>query len=247
VIVLSQGLEADSILEVEGLRAGYGAISVLHGASLTVSRGETVAILGPNGAGKTTLLRTISCVVGKTAGRLVYNGRDLTGMDPHEVARIGLGHVPEGRAIFPTLTVSENLQLGSFGLAGRPDQGHDDRLEWILGLFPWMRDRLDQQGGTLSGGEQQMLAIGRALVGEPRLLLLDEPSLGLSPLMVGRVFEALTAIRERGVSIVLVEQSIGHALDVADRGYVMNRGEFVAAGDSERLRASSIYESYLGV
>jgi branched-chain amino acid transport system ATP-binding protein len=234
------------ILEVEGLWAGYGPITVLQGAGLVVRPGETVTILGPNGAGKTTLLRTISCVIAATGGRLSFDGGDLNGLSTHTVARRGLAHVPEGRAIFPTLSVRDNLRLGTFGLGDRGDRRDNDRLDWILSLFPWMGQRLAQAGGTLSGGEQQMLAIARALLGNPRLLLLDEPSLGLSPLMVSHVFDALTAIRERGVSIVLVEQSIGHALNLADRGYVMNRGQFVAEGTADELRNSAIYETYLG-
>jgi branched-chain amino acid transport system ATP-binding protein len=234
------------LLDVRGVSAGYGSVSVLHDVSIDVNEGEAVTLLGPNGAGKTTLLRVISGVVPARTGEI--EGRAGAGRRTasHKVARDGIGHVPEGRGIFPGLTVAENLSLGTFGRGDREADG-GATTAFILELFPWLPERYKQAGGTLSGGEQQMLAIARALMGEPRLLLLDEPSLGLSPLMVTRVFEALEKVRERGVAILLVEQNLTHALKLADRGYVMNRGQIVLEGSAAQLRESDMFSHYVSM
>jgi branched-chain amino acid transport system ATP-binding protein len=237
-----------TLLRVEDVRAGYDAVAVLEGVSLTLAAGEAVAVLGPNGAGKTTLLRVISGVVPVRSGRIELVGSPLRRASSYAVSRRGLSHVPEGRAIFPGLTVAENLALGRFALTGRRDGGRVEQLlDGVLELFPWMRARMKQPGGTLSGGEQQMLAIGRAMMGDPTILLLDEPSLGLSPLMVGHVFQALELVRARGVSILLVEQNLKPALALADRGCVMNRGQVVLEGSSEELAESDVFGAYLSV
>jgi branched-chain amino acid transport system ATP-binding protein len=235
------------LLDVRGVNAGYGSVTVLHTVAIAVNEGEAVAILGPNGAGKTTLLRVISGVVPVRSG--VIEGRAGGRRKPssHKVAQGGIGHVPEGRGVFPGLSVAENLTLGTFGRGGRRETDGESPMEFILELFPWIPDRLKQAGGTLSGGEQQMLAIARALMGEPRLLLLDEPSLGLSPLMVTRVFEALVKIRERGVALLIVEQNLTHALNLADRGYVMNRGQVVLEGSAADLRKSDMFSHYVSM
>jgi branched-chain amino acid transport system ATP-binding protein len=240
---------ADSVLlRVDDVSAGYGSVSVLDRVSLTLSEGEAVTVLGPNGAGKTTLLRLISGVVPPRSGSVELVRSPVRRVTPHAVSRHGLAHVPEGRAIFPGLSVSDNLTLGTFGQSKKRTGDRDGHtLEGILELFPWMRDRLKQPGGTLSGGEQQMLAIARALMGDPDILLLDEPSLGLSPIMVGHVFETLAVIRSRGVSILLVEQNLKPALALADRGYVMNRGRMVLEGSSEMLAESDVFGAYLSV
>jgi branched-chain amino acid transport system ATP-binding protein len=239
---------ARDLLRVEGVRAGYGSVAVLEGVSLHVAEGEAVTVLGPNGAGKTTLLRVISGVVPARAGTIERAGSERRRASSHSVARSGIGHVPEGRGIFPGLTVSDNLELGSFGAGDRNgDADLGARMTFVLELFPWIKDRRKQAAGTLSGGEQQMLAIGRALMGNPQVLLLDEPSLGLSPLMVQRVFDALEQIRARGLSILLVEQNLTHALALADRGYVMNRGQIVLEGSADELKESDMFSHYISL
>jgi branched-chain amino acid transport system ATP-binding protein len=231
------------VLRVDDVRAGYGSVSVLEGVSLHLRDGEAVTVLGPNGAGKTTLLRVISGIVPARSGRIETGAARNT---PHSVARAGIGHVPEGRGIFPGLSVADNLALGSFGVGKRNGGERAERtMALVLDLFPWIEARMKQAAGTLSGGEQQMLAIGRALLSNPRVLLLDEPSLGLSPLMVNRVFEALEQIRARNVAILVVEQNLTHALALADRGYVMNRGRIVLEGSAEQLRQSDMFSHYL--
>lgn len=234
-----------TLLSVDRVVAGYGAISVLEGISLQLIEGETVAVLGPNGAGKTTLLRVISGVIDTRGGEVRFAGRSLKRQRSHNVARSGIGHVPEGRAIFPGLSVLENLRLGAFARSRKGT--HAELIDGVFAIFPWMKGRLKQPGGTLSGGEQQMLAIARALMGQPRVLLLDEPSLGLSPAMVKRVFEALRQIKDTGISIVVVEQNITHALELADRGYVINRGRVALEGAAAELEASSVFRAYVSV
>jgi branched-chain amino acid transport system ATP-binding protein len=232
------------LLRVDDVHAAYGSVYALEGVSLSLVEGEAVTVLGPNGAGKTTLLRVISGVLPPRQGAVTGAALPPGHASAHAVARSGVAHVPEGRAIFPGLSVSDNLSLGTFALADRADVAQE-RLDEVLQLFPWMQGRMKQAGGTLSGGEQQMLAIARALMGKPRVLLLDEPSLGLSPLMVNRVFDALAQIRELGVSILLVEQNLTHALELADRGYVMNRGQIVLEGGIEELKQSDLFDHYL--
>jgi branched-chain amino acid transport system ATP-binding protein len=234
------------VLEVSGLRAGYGKATALHDVSLRVDSGEIVAILGPNGAGKTTLVNAIAGVLRPTAGSVVLEGNDLLAAAPHEMSVRGVALVPEGRRIFPRMTVGENLDIGAYARDARPDR--DANLAWVHQIFPRLAERSDQEAGTLSGGEQQMVAIGRALMSKPRLLLLDEPSLGLAPIIVHGIFEVLRQVNEAGVSILLVEQNAVEALDLAGRGYVLEEGRIVgedrsdALLDDERLR-----KAYLGM
>ena len=233
-----------ALLEVEGLTAAYGQIRALHGVDLTVCEGQVVALLGPNGAGKTTTLRSI-CGMVRASGRITFRGRDLTGLATEKVTRLGIAHVPEGRGTFPGLTVTENLKLGAYGR--RDPEVRSDIDRWF-GIFPRLADRRDQPAGSLSGGEQQMLAVARALLSRPTLLLLDEPSLGLAPLVVREVFEVLDRIRaEQGTGMLLVEQNAALALELADAAYVLAAGRTVLSGPASEIRAEdSVRRSYLG-
>ena len=233
------------LLEVRAVEAGYGPIRALDDVSLDVGPGELVAIIGANGAGKTTLLMAISGVVPLRSGRVVFAGRPVDGLPPHEIVRLGIGHAPEGRRIFPRLSVRENLELGGFA---RPDRAQVRRdIDEVCGLFPVLGDRLGQLGGTLSGGEQQMLALGRALVGRPRLLLLDEPSLGLAPLVVAKIFEVIAGLAARGIAVVLVEQNARAALRLASRGYVLENGRVTLSGSGRDLAGDRrVRDAYLG-
>jgi branched-chain amino acid transport system ATP-binding protein len=234
-----------ALLEVSDLVAGYGPIRALDGVSLTVEDGELVAIIGANGAGKTTLLMAISGVVPPRGGRMTFAGRPLAGLAPHEIMRLGIGHSPEGRRIFPRLSVRENLELGGFTQTDRSRLTRD--IDEACGLFPVLGDRMQQLGGTLSGGEQQMLAIARALVGRPRLLLLDEPSLGLAPLIVAKVFEVIASLSARGIAVVLVEQNARAALRLASRGLVLETGRITLTGSGAELAADRrVRDAYLG-
>jgi branched-chain amino acid transport system ATP-binding protein len=224
------------MLAVENLHSGYGRIQALHGVDVAVGQGEIVTLIGANGAGKTTLLMTICGKPRASTGRVLLDGEDITRLPMHKIARMGLAHSPEGRRIFPRMTVLENLQMGA--VVADPKHFADD-LERVLTLFPRMKERLTQRGGTLSGGEQQMLAIGRALMSRPRVLLLDEPSLGLAPLVVRHIFELIAQInREQGVTVFLVEQNAYHALKLAHRGYVMVNGRVTLSGTGEELLAN---------
>jgi branched-chain amino acid transport system ATP-binding protein len=234
------------VLSLEGVVVGYGAVEALHGLSLEVKAGEIVTLIGANGAGKTTTLRTISGLLPPRAGRVVLDGVPLSGVPPHAIVRRGVAHVPEGRRIFTGLTVRENLEMGAYVVRDR--RAAQARLERVFALFPRLRERVGQPGGTLSGGEQQMLAIGRALMAGPRLLLLDEPSLGLAPLLVQEIFREIARInREDGTTILLVEQNAHMALSLASRGYVLETGRIVLADDASRLAANpDVREAYLG-
>jgi branched-chain amino acid transport system ATP-binding protein len=233
------------ILEVRDLEAGYGPIRALDHVSLDVEDGELVALIGANGAGKTTLLMAISGVVPSRGGSIRFAGSPLMAVKPHEVMRLGIGHAPEGRRIFPRLTVRENLELGGFTQTDRAKLSRD--IDEACGLFPVLGERMDQLGGTLSGGEQQMLAIARALVGHPRLLLLDEPSLGLAPLVVAKVFEVIASLSARGISVLLVEQNARAALKLAHRGYVLETGRITLTGGGAELAADRrVRDAYLG-
>jgi branched-chain amino acid transport system ATP-binding protein len=233
------------LLEVRDLEAGYGPIRALDHVSLDVEDGELVALIGANGAGKTTLLMAISGVVPSRGGSISFAGSPLAAMKPHEVMRLGIGHAPEGRRIFPRLTVRENLELGGFTQTDRAKLYRD--IDEACGLFPVLGERMDQLGGTLSGGEQQMLAIARALVGHPRLLLLDEPSLGLAPLVVAKVFEVIASLSARGISVLLVEQNARAALKLAHRGYVLETGRITLTGSGAELAADRrVRDAYLG-
>ncbi len=235
-----------TLLEAKGLRSGYGRVEILRGVDLAVVEGEFVAVIGANGAGKTTLLRTISGVVRPSGGTLTFGGQDLRRRSAHRVPGLGIGHVPEGRQIFPRLTVRENLLVGAFL---RRDRSHrEGRLELVLTLFPRLRERLAQAGGTLSGGEQQMLALGRALMLGPKLLMLDEPSQGLAPKVVGEMYEKLGEIHRQGTTILLVEQNVTAALRYAGRAYLLEHGRVVLEGNSAQLQGNDeVRRAYLGV
>ena len=235
------------LLRVEELEAGYGPINVLHKVSLHVDPGEVVAIIGANGAGKTTTLMTLSGVVPARAGRVVFDGRDLVAekVPAHQVVKLGLAQSPEGRKIFPRLSVLENLQMGAFT---RTDvKGIEDDLEKAFAMFPILRERRNQAGGLLSGGQQQMLAIARALMARPKLLLLDEPSLGLAPQIVVQIFEVIRDLNRQGVSVLLVEQNARMALKVAHRGYVLETGRVTLADKADvLLNDPRVRAAYLG-
>jgi len=233
------------MLQIESLKSAYGALEVLHGIDLTVGQGEIVCLMGANGAGKSTMLKTISGVLKPTGGKVSFLNQDITGQPPHRVARTGLIQIPEGRRIFPLLSVRENLLIGSFLVRDSEDKRCN--MERVFSLFPVLKDRIGQIGGTLSGGEQQMLAIGRALMAEPKLLLMDEPSMGLAPLLVERIFEAILHIAREGTPILLVEQNANMSLAIAARGYVMERGRITMAGPSDQLRRDDrVVMAYLG-
>ena len=234
------------MLRVDGLEAGYGKAQALHEVSLTVDSGEIVTILGPNGAGKTTLVNAIAAVLRPWTGSVSFDGVELTALPPHQVITHGLALVPEGRRIFPKMTVGENLDIGSYARSARI--GHHEALVSVYTIFPRLRERVRQVAGTLSGGEQQMLAIGRALMAQPRLLLLDEPSLGLAPIVVESIFDVLREINATGVSILLVEQNAVEALDIASRGYVLEDGRVVGKGTAAELEQDErLRKAYLGL
>ncbi|MDP9398196.1 MAG: ABC transporter ATP-binding protein [Actinomycetota bacterium] len=234
-------------LDVRALTAGYGRLEVLHGLDLTVGAGELVAVLGANGAGKTTLLRTLSGLLRPTGGTVLLDGRELGGVPADKVAGLGLAHVPENRLVFPTLSVDDNLTLGAYGHR-RDRAGVGADRDRVLELFPRLRQRGDQAAGTLSGGEQQMLAVARGLMARPRVLVLDEPSVGLAPRIIAEIFTALDRLRADGeLSLLLVEQNARAALKVADRAYVMDRGRIVLDGTTaELLRDPRVQSAYLG-
>jgi branched-chain amino acid transport system ATP-binding protein len=233
------------LLSVEDVDAGYGRVRALRGVSLHANEGEIVAIIGANGAGKTTLLRTISGIVRATAGTVRFGGRDLTGLAPDAIVRLGVGHAPEGRRLFARMTVRENLELGAYT---RRDAEVAADIERAYETFPRLRERAGQRAGTLSGGEQQMLAIGRALMSRPRLLLLDEPSLGLSPGLVQTIFSVIREINARGTTVLLIEQNARQALGIASRGYVLETGAVALAGTAPSLLSSEeVRRAYLGV
>ncbi|HEX5255464.1 MAG TPA: ABC transporter ATP-binding protein [Mycobacterium sp.] len=231
------------MLEVVDLEVRYGAIRAIKGISFHVGEGEIVALLGANGAGKTTTQKTISGMLRPSAGRITFLGQRIDGVPAHELIRLGICHAPEGRHVFPRMTVAENLDMGAFRFK-KIDQADLDR---VLELFPRLQERYRQVAGTLSGGEQQMLAIGRALMGKPRLLLLDEPSMGLAPMVVAQIFDIVREINESGVTVLLVEQNAAQALALADRGYVLETGELVLHGTGAELLADDrVRAAYLG-
>ena len=233
------------LLTLSDIRVRYGSVEVLHGINLRVEEGEIVTILGANGAGKSTTLLTISGLVRPSSGEITFDGKALLKIPSHEVVNLGIAQSPEGRRVFGPMTVLENLRLGAFSV--RDEQTTARTLEWIFELFPRLYERRQQLAGTLSGGEQQMLAIGRALLAQPRLLLLDEPSLGLAPLLVRSIFETVRSINERGVTVLIVEQNARAALKLATRGYVLEVGNMVKEGRAEELLADpSVREAYLG-
>ncbi len=233
------------LLNVTGLRSGYGSVEILRGVDLAVDAGEIVALLGSNGAGKSTFNNTVSGVVRARAGAITFDGHDLAGAHYRDIVAAGLIQVPEGRRIFPNLSVLENLELGSFT---RARERRAQNLERVFGIFPRLKERLAQLAGTMSGGEQQMLAIGRGLMAEPRLLILDEPSLGLSPLLVEEMFGLIGQLNRQGLSILLVEQNVGQSLEIAQRAYVMENGAIEFSGTPGELLASDrLRRAYLGL
>jgi len=236
---------ATPALEVRELRAGYGRITGIDGISLTVAPGELVALLGANGAGKSTFLRAVSGMIRPWSGRVLLSGTDVTRRRSDQLVRAGMAHVPEGRRILPSLSVEENLRVGAF--TRRRSGDTDGDLDGILTRFEALRERRNQKAGTLSGGEQQMLAIGRALMARPKILLLDEPSLGLSPRLVGEVFALIRDLSSEGLTILLVEQNVKQGLGCADRGYLLSTGSLVMTGSADELLADpAVIDSYLG-
>jgi len=234
-----------SLLALEKLEVSYGGIRAVKGIDIAVNTGELVCLIGANGAGKTTTLRAITGLVRRSGGRVMYDGAEISTLRVHEIARRGLALVPEGRGVFAQLTVDENLAMGAY--ARRDRGGVSADIERAFTHFPRLKERRSQVAGTLSGGEQQMLAIGRALMSQPKLLLLDEPSLGLAPLLVESVFDIIRRIKARGVTILLVEQNAFQALEVADRGYVMEMGRIILADSASALRANpQVEQAYLG-
>jgi branched-chain amino acid transport system ATP-binding protein len=236
---------AAPVLHVDGIHSFYGAIEALKGISLEVYEGEIVTLIGSNGAGKTTTLRSISGIVPPREGAIYYLGQDITGMPGHAVAGIGIAHSPEGRRIFPRMTVLENLEMGAFTRKDNVSIRAD--IERVYEMFPRLKERQKQKAGTMSGGEQQMLAMGRALMAQPKLLLLDEPSLGLAPVIVDKIYEIIREINQQGVTILLVEQNANYALDVSSRGYVLETGTVALSDKSAALRTDPrVMEAYLG-
>ena len=236
---------AAPLLEVEGLAVSYGSVVALRDVSLRVAHGEIFAFLGPNGAGKTTLLRTLAGALKPRSGAVRFDGSSILGMAPEAIVRRGVALVPEGRHVFPKLTVEENLTIGGITRTDR-DGLREDTQRW-LSTFPILGERSAQLAGTLSGGEQQQLAIARALMSRPRMLLLDEPSLGLGPIYVDRIFEMVADLRDRGTTILLVEQNVHRALEIADRAYVLAVGKVVASGQTDSLMEGELERSYLGI
>jgi branched-chain amino acid transport system ATP-binding protein len=233
-----------ALLEVADIHAYYGAIEALKGVSLTVDEGEAVTLIGSNGAGKSTTLRAISGLTPPSAGRITFAGQDITRVPAHEIVSLGIALSPEGRHCFPRMTVRENLELGAYRRRG---PGIAEDYERVYELFPVLKEREKQKAGTMSGGEQQMLAIGRALMARPRLLMLDEPSLGIAPLLVQRIYRTIGEINSSGVTILLVEQNANYALDAASRGYVLETGRVALASDSASLRNDpEVQRAYLG-
>lgn len=235
-----------SLLEIRDLTVRYGGIQALHGISLSVPQGSIVTLIGANGAGKSTTLRTVSGLVTPSAGSICFDGMEISGQPAHRIVAAGLAHVPEGRLVFPELSVKENLRMGAY--LRRDRKGIADDLEWVCEFFPRLRERLTQQAGTLSGGEQQMLAIGRALMGRPRCLMLDEPSLGIAPLLTETIFTRLVDLnRERGMTMLLVEQNASLALRVSHHAYVLESGRIHLEGPSAEIRKRpEVKAAYLG-
>jgi len=232
-------------LRAEGITAGYGKVPIVSGISVEVADGALAAIVGPNGAGKSTLAKAVAGVIRPDAGRIFVGDQEISGLPCHLVVRRGLAYVPQNGNVFPTLTVTENLEMGAFTRRG--SDGTESDLSWVLGLFPRLGERLRQEAGTLSGGEQQMLAMGRALMGRPRVIIMDEPSMGLAPVMVESVFELIVRMNELGITVFMVEQNATLALSIADRGYVIQNGRIVLADTADRLLGNAqMRTAYLG-
>jgi branched-chain amino acid transport system ATP-binding protein len=237
--------DQDIVLKIDNINTYYGHIHALKGISLEVRKGEIVTLIGTNGAGKSTTLRTISGVVRPRTGKVIFKGKDITGMKSHDIQAMGMSHVPEGRRIFPQLTVMENLDMGAWNV--KDSREIQKRKQRVFELFPRMKERIFQKGGTLSGGEQQMLSIGRALMVDPDILLLDEPSMGLAPVLVEVIFDIILQLNKQGTTILLVEQNALMALEVAHRGYVLQTGEITLSDSAQNLANNdSVRKAYLG-
>jgi branched-chain amino acid transport system ATP-binding protein len=234
------------MLEIQDLDAAYSEVTILRGVSVTIAKGESVAVIGANGAGKSTLLRVVSGLLRPRRGAVRFDGTSVDHLPPYDIAALGIAHVPEGRRVLPDMTVEENLELGAY-LPG-PKARRRESLAWVYGIFPRLAERRRQRAGTLSGGEQQMLAVGRGLMLRPRLLMLDEPSLGLAPLVVDATFEKIAEVRREGIGLLLVEQNVQRALGLVDRGYVLEGGQVVLQGPSQTLLENPhVKVAYLGL
>ena len=234
------------MLDLKGINAGYGSFQALFDISLTVNAGEAVSVIGPNGAGKTTLMRVISGMTSPFSGEMEMEGKSLSSFPPHQIVELGIAHVPENRRLFPGMTVEDNLKLGAFAKTARGDSAKN--LEFVYELFPRMKERRSQLAGTMSGGEQQMCAIGRAIMSGPKLLLMDEPSAGLAPVVVQQVFSLVRRIREEGYTVLIVEQNVQQVLQVVDRAYLLEAGQLIDSGKSEDLLESeSVRKAYMGL
>lgn len=234
------------MLELSSIHSGYDSTTILQDVSLNVGEGEVVTIVGANGAGKTTTLRTISGLIKPTAGKITFDGQDITKLSSHETVELGITLIPEGRQLFPDMTVRENLQMGAYRKGARASQSQ--LMEEVLELFPRVQERLEQKANSLSGGEQQMVAIARGLMAKPRLLMFDEPSLGLAPIIVSQVFEVIDSIVKTGATVLIVEQNVFHTLKAADRGYVLENGEIVLSDDADALLENPhVRKAYLGI
>lgn len=234
------------MLDLKGINAGYGSFQALFDISLTVNAGEAVSVIGPNGAGKTTLMRVISGMTAPFSGEMEMEGKSLSSFPPHQIVELGIAHVPENRRLFPAMTVEDNLKLGAFAKTARGDSAKN--LEFVYELFPRMKERRSQLAGTMSGGEQQMCAIGRAIMSGPKLLLMDEPSAGLAPVVVQQVFSLVRRIREEGYTVLIVEQNVQQVLQVVDRAYLLEAGQLIDSGKSEDLLESeSVRKAYMGL
>lgn len=234
------------MLDLKGINAGYGSFQALFDISLTVNAGEAVSVIGPNGAGKTTLMRVISGMTAPFSGEMEMEGKSLLSFPPHQIVELGIAHVPENRRLFPGMTVEDNLKLGAFAKTARGDSAKN--LEFVYELFPRMKERRSQLAGTMSGGEQQMCAIGRAIMSGPKLLLMDEPSAGLAPVVVQQVFSLVRRIREEGYTVLIVEQNVQQVLQVVDRAYLLEAGQLIDSGKSEDLLESeSVRKAYMGL
>ncbi len=237
------------MLSIKNLQAGYGQVKVLHGIDLEVPKGRVVTLIGSNGAGKTTTMRAVSGMIRPTSGEVTLSGKRIDGLESHRIARLGMAHSPEGRRVFPTLTVTDNLMLGAFPrlMGARPRGDVPGDLDRAMDLFPRLKERRTQLAGTLSGGEQQMLAMARAIMQSPELVLLDEPSMGLAPILVEEVFRTIARLKSEGVTMLLVEQFASAALNVADYGYVLENGRISVHGDAARLKNDpAVVAAYLG-
>ncbi|HAE60078.1 MAG TPA: ABC transporter ATP-binding protein [Anaerolineae bacterium] len=235
-----------AILQLENVHSYYGRIHALKGISIEVNEGEIVTLIGANGAGKSTTLRTISGLIHPRQGKVTFEGQDISHTEPHLIVKRGLGHVPEGRGVFPKLTVRENMELGAFNLNDRDEL--ERRMDYAFSMFPRLKERINQKGGTLSGGEQQMLATARGLMLNPRVLMLDEPSMGLAPVLVELIFDIIKAMNEKGTTILLVEQNALMALSIAHRGYVLQTGQIVISDTAANLKKNEMVQhAYLGV